>query len=49
MESQDDKLVFKLKPGELLPVSGWKQHLLAAHENINLVPFMVKGSSAQNW
>lgn len=48
MANQADKLVFELKPGELLQVSDWKQHLLAASENINLVLLMVKGSSAQS-
>lgn len=49
MASQPDKLVSKLKPGELLLVSDWKRHLLAASENINLISLMLKGPSVQSW
>lgn len=49
MASQADKLVSKLKPGELLQVSGWKRHVLAASGKFNLVPFKAKGSSALGW
>lgn len=39
MASQADKLVFELKPGELLQVSDWKRHLLAASEKYQLGSF----------
>lgn len=49
MASRPDKLVSKLKPGELLLVSDWKRHLLAASENINRISLMLKGPSVQSW
>ena len=49
MAKQADKLVFELKPGELLQVSAWKWPLLAASENIGQVSSMVKVSNAQIW
>ena len=49
MAKQADKLVFELKPRELLQVSAWKWPLLAASENIGQVSSIVKGSNAQSW